>query len=806
MTGRSSEREVVVEALGGTRILDLSWGVAGPLGVLLLAEHGADVIKVEPPGGDPFRHYDGYRVWNRSRRSVTMDLKNEEGRDQFRRLACTADVVVESFRPGVLQRLGIGFESLAELNERLILVSCSPYPPGHRLAGRAGYDALVQASSGQMYEQPGWRMGPIFLHMPMPSMGALYLVSLGALGALSARERTGRGQHVRTSLFQGALLYTTQIWQDVERAGAGYHELMGKSYPPGIHQQMIFECSGHEWIHVSVMSGLPPTKSLDEVIGLDGAPDALSSMKLSFQEQRELAGRRRDKFLDWDRDELVEALQAHNHAAEAVVPPHEMLRHPQTLANGTVSEVVDPDVGRTRQMGVPIHLLGTPGSIKGPQPPPGANNDEVLGPLTNPPQETRTATGVASGSDPSGPPLGGVRVVDFGQYLAGPFGPMILADLGADVIKVEPVTGDGMRLSGKPFIGCQRGKRSLALDLKQAAGLEVAKRLVASADVVHHNMTRGVARRLNIGYEACRSVRPDIIYCNTYAYGLPDPLGKFGGLDPLYQASSGLEYEAGAVHEGNPPLYLRFGMCDTSNAMLSVVGVLLALVHRQRTGEGQELWTSLHDGGVIFSSDVWIGPDGEPWDRPRLDKDLCGTSALYGLYRTQDDCWICIAAQEDGDWRRLCHVLGLNGLPEDGRFATAEERGRHSVELRAELGCAFRSRTARYWSRSLDDAGVPNEIPIDTFDGRAVLYDADNVRLGMVAEYDHPLLGNLRQFGRLVEFSGTPSEVGGPPPLVGQSSREILGELGYAEGEIDELVAQGTVYEPDDHYRERFLN
>ena len=124
-----------------------------------------------------------------------------------------------------------------------------------------------------------------------------------------------------------------------------------------------------------------------------------------------------------------------------------------------------------------------------------------------------------------------------------------------------------------------------------------------------------LATRLGIDYAACRRLRPDIIYCNTYAYGLDDPLGRFGGLDPLYQASAGLEYEGAAVHEGNEPLYLRFGMCDASNALLSVVGVLIALLHRQRTGEGQELWTSLHDGGLIFSSDVWLGPDGAPWDR-----------------------------------------------------------------------------------------------------------------------------------------------------------------------------------------------
>src|SRR4029079_14738936 len=230
-------------ALDGVRILDLSWGIAGPLGVLLLAEQGADVIKVEPPGGDPFRAYDGSRVWNRSRRSLEIDLKSDRGREIFERLLETADVLVESFRPGVMERLGFGYDLVDDTYPRVVYLSCPAYPDGHRFAQRPGYDALVQASSGQMWEQPGWRMGPVFLHMPMPSMGAFFLVSIGITTALIARENSGAGQHVETSLFQGALLYTTQIWQHLERATAATHELMGKTYPPGVHQPMIFECA-----------------------------------------------------------------------------------------------------------------------------------------------------------------------------------------------------------------------------------------------------------------------------------------------------------------------------------------------------------------------------------------------------------------------------------------------------------------------------------------------------------------------------------------------------------------------------------
>jgi crotonobetainyl-CoA:carnitine CoA-transferase CaiB-like acyl-CoA transferase len=401
--------------------------------------------------------------------------------------------------------------------------------------------------------------------------------------------------------------------------------------------------------------------------------------------------------------------------------------------------------------------------------------------------------------------LEGVRLIDFGQYLAGPFGPMIIGDLGAEVIKVEPVTGDGMRMAAKPFFGCQRGKRDIALNIKDPRGLELALELVRTADIVHHNMTAGVATKLGIDYEACRRVKPDIIYCNTWAYGLSGPLGRFGGLDPLYQASSGLESEAGAVHEGNTPLYYRFGMCDASNAMLSVVAVLSALFHRKRTGEGQEVWTSLFDGGAIFTSDAHL-VNGEAAPRPHIDRELMGLAATYRLYRTQDDDWICVAAVTDDEFGALCRALGLEELASDARFTSAAERARHRRQLETVLEPRFRTRTARSWTRILDDGGVPNEVPVDPQGGELPLFDADNVELGMVAQYTHPLLGDLRQFGELIAFSETPGRIGGPPPLVGQDTRAILSELGHDTAEIDALIAGGVCYEPDEHYRERFAN
>lgn len=404
-----------------------------------------------------------------------------------------------------------------------------------------------------------------------------------------------------------------------------------------------------------------------------------------------------------------------------------------------------------------------------------------------------------------GGPLDGIRVIDFGQFLAGPFGPMVLSDLGAEVIKVEPVVGDTMRMAGKPFFACQRGKRDIAVNLKRPEGQQIALDLIATADVVHHNMTLGVATRLGIDYEACRAVNPSVIYCNTYAYGFEGPLAHSGGLDPLYQASAGLEYEAGGAQHGNTPLYYRFGMTDAANALLSVYGVIAALYHRSRTGEGQELWTSLLDGAALYSSDMFLA-GGEPWDRPRIDQDLQGIDALYRLYPTQDGGWIQIAAVKESEFRALTTVLGVPEVADDPRFATPALRKEHRSELDALLEARFLLKLAPQWHNFLDEAGVPNEVPIDPQQGDLILNDADNVRLGLVAEYEHGLLGTMRQYGSLIDFSDTPGGPQGPPPLAGQDTRVILDELGYDDARIGQLESDDVVYQAGDDYATRFTN
>jgi crotonobetainyl-CoA:carnitine CoA-transferase CaiB-like acyl-CoA transferase len=765
-----------MDALEGIRILDLTWGISGPAGILLLAEHGADVIKVEPPGGDPYRAYPGYRVWNRSRRSVALDLKTATGKEQFLELVASADVVAESFRPGTMAALGLDYESLSERFPKLIYLSIPAYPSDSRHAGRPGWDALVQARSGQQWEQPGWRSGPIFLASPLPSIGALYLVPTAILAALHAREQTGRGQRVETSLYQGVLAFTTMLWVHAEH-NQNTGAVMTKTYPPGVHQAEVMKAVDG-WVQVLPGSARRKGARIQDIF--DVPPDlAMPDLYKAIEEI--VANRKREEIVDRMHEDLCQVAE--------ILPTREVLRHPQIIANEMAVVVEDPEVGRTIQAGMPFRLAMCPPKAPTPRPAPGQHNDEVFAehrlPSPTPPD---------SASADQRYPLDGIRVLDFGRMVAGPYGPMVLAGLGADVIHIgtsETSPMASMMNSSSVLLGCEQGKRSILVDMKSSEGAELVRKLIERSDIVHHNLVKGVAERLGIDHESLQKIKPDIISCNAYMYGPDGPLSHLGGNDSLSQALSGLEYEAGPAEEGNKPLYYRFGHTDTTNALSSVVGVLVALAHRDRTGEGQAVWTSLINAATYVCSDVYLTEDGAA-DPPKLDKAQTGFGALYRLYETQDG-WIQVAAVKDQHWPAFCEAVGHPELDEDDRFATAEARQTNRPVLEAMLADVFMSQTAIQWRRRLNDVGVPAEIAANTIEGESVLFDEDNLRLGLVVETQHAELGRLRQFGNLMRFSDTPSTVLRPPPVPGENTVEIMRWLGYEQETIDKLLAAGVV-------------
>ena len=337
--------------------------------------------------------------------------------------------------------------------------------------------------------------------------------------------------------------------------------------------------------------------------------------------------------------------------------------------------------------------------------------------------------------------LEGVRLVDFGQYLAGPFGPMIIGDLGADVIKVEPVTGDGMRTGRQAVLRLPAGQarhRARPQAPERAEDRARARRAGRHRAPQHDRGRREPARHRLRGLQARQPRRRLLQHLGVRARR---PARALRRPRPALPGVGRARVRGGRRCTPATRRSTTASGCATPPTRCSRSSVASPrCYHQRRTGEGQELWTSLLDGGAVFASDALL-VDGEAVPRPRLDQGLHGVGACYRLYETQDG-WIQIAAVKESEWIALCGVLGVPELADDARFAVADLRAR--APRASSKRCsrrAFATKTALVWSRALDDAGVPNEIPVDTKAGDLVLFDADNERLGLVAEYEHPIMG-----------------------------------------------------------------
>ena len=746
--------------LDGVRVIDLSWALSGAVATQLLAEAGADVIKIEPPTGDPSRTTAGFATWNRSKRSVVLNLASPHDRAALDELLAGADVLLHMLLPRSAQRLGLDDERLGRRFPQLVSCAITGYPPGHPDADRPGYDILVQARSGLMDEQQGNREGPIFLRFPVPSWGAVYLAVAGVLARLLALPRTGRGGPVHTSLLQGALTTLTMHWARAERPDAAFAAGLPKNMRP-----TLFECADGVWIHL-----MAPTERVPLVARTLAslAPEELESARAADAGGPAYFGGDRAAlracYLRRPSGEWLEALWA---ADIPVLPAQrlgEILLDEQATLNGYVVGVDDQEWGRTLQAGPPVHTR-PPSRVRAPAPWLGEHTDEVL----SAPRRPRQATGPRR---PLRWPLEGLRVLDLGNYLAGPFATMLLADLGADVIKLEAISGDAMRGVSRVFAGCQRGKRGIAVDLKNPAARPVLEALVRRADVVHHNLRAPAAARLGIDYESLRPLNPRMIYCHTSAYGPRGPRADWPGFDQLFQAYSGWEVEGGG--EGQPPMWHRMGMMDHQNALASLFATLLGLWHRERTGEGQLVGASILGAATLTTSETMIFADGSIAPIGHLDADQTRIDPSYGIYRTRDG-WVAVAAIRPGQLELLCKVAGA-GSPD---ALTRALLARGSQELAEELGAA----------------GVPAEVVLGD-QCEAFFASEANRRALLAVSYPQRDLGRLEQIGSFWSFGGGPDlalRLDRAPPALGEHTGEILRELGFSEAEFEALLRSGAV-------------
>jgi formyl-CoA transferase len=394
-------------------------------------------------------------------------------------------------------------------------------------------------------------------------------------------------------------------------------------------------------------------------------------------------------------------------------------------------------------------------------------------------------------------PLAGIKVLEVGNYMAAPFCGMQLADLGADVVKVEnPDGGDQVRSSaplidgeGSAFIRLNRNKRSLAVDLKNPEGRQIMLRLASAADVVIENLRPGTMRDLGLDYEALRGANPGLIYFSASGWGQDGPLRDQPGLDIMAQARSGLMSITGVP--GGDPVKVGVPVCDLVCALYGALAVVSALYARRDSGAGQFIDVSLLEAGVSLG--IWeAGGFFATGEIPRPLGSAHQSAAPYQAFRASDG-WLTLGATTKPNWEALCRALGLERLLGEARFADGSRRHAHRAELETMIEAVTNKQPVAHWLDLLERAGVPC-APIQDF-GQS-FNDPQLVERDFFWNAPHAKLPKVRQLGSPMRLSRTPARRGAAGPLLGEHTREVLSEAGYDDGEVARLVGSHVVGTP----------
>jgi crotonobetainyl-CoA:carnitine CoA-transferase CaiB-like acyl-CoA transferase len=763
------------DALAGLRVLELGHHIAGPYCTRLLADLGAEVIKLERPGsGDPLRAWtslpgdrpdrDGsplFRYLNANKRSIACELNDSGGQQLARSLAKDADLVVENFRPGTLERWGLGFETLRERNPRLALVRISNFGQTGPYRDREATDLVLQAASGWVanYEAPG--RDPVRVGGRMPEYVAGSFAACAALtAALAARTREEATQ-VDISIMEclvGTLSYPMMLLEAM------------KDRPPSQAGKFVLTPIGVErcadgWVSINVLTDA----HWSHVCQLIDAP-AFAEQRSTVAQDPAIHQSFREALTGWleqhTAEDVVERCQGNRVPATVVATGQALLESRHFKRRPFFLE--DPGGGFLRP-GFPWRLGATPPRLRRPSPPLPDNVVEAAG---WPKRTSSPLAPLASKAGAGSLPFSGLRVLDLGTFWAGPYMGMYLASLGADVTKVESVQRpDGFRFiapverrsadwyeRGVLFQATNLGKRNLTLDLGQETGRGLLRRLIARSDVLIENFAPRVMERFGFDYEQVRETRADIIMLRMPAFGLEGPCRDHVGWALAIAQAAGISWITGDPGDERPRRPGAF--LDPAVGMHALVALQAALSHRRRTGEGQ----------LVELAQVEIAACMCP--EPILEHSLhkrtleragnrSHRQAPQGVVPCDGGAWLALSVRNDAEWQRFARAIDRPDWAEDPRLAAHEGRSRHVEEL---------DRGIAHWSAERDAAEAAQYLREHGIVAAAVLTPA-----GMYGE-DHG------------HRSGTAT--------LGQHNDEILqGELGLSRSEIEQLRAQHVIGE-----------
>jgi crotonobetainyl-CoA:carnitine CoA-transferase CaiB-like acyl-CoA transferase len=785
----------------------------------ILGDLGADVILVEPSAGAQARRIGPFaddlteinrslNFWslNRNKRSITIDLNVSSGRESLLQLVKTSDFLIESFTPGYLDGLGLGYETLAEMNPSLIMISITPFGQRGPKANWAATDLTVTAASGVLFMTGDEDRPPVHVSIPQAYLNAGAEAAVGALIALRARERDGLGQHIDVST-QTAMMMTTAFyllapgWNDhpVERVGGGLKQ--GQ-----LRLRFIFPCKdGH--VNITFLFGAvfgPSTHRLFEWIYDDGFCDEATRDKdwnafglhlmngtETLEEFARCTACLEHFTLSHTKAELTEGATRRKILMVPVSNVEDLLLSEQLKAREFWTKIEHPELGRqVTYPGAFAKLSQTPIQYRRRPPLLGEHTQEILA-------ESRQPVRFVPKPDDAFPPaLQGLKVLDFTWIYAGPASTRYLADYGATVIRIESVKKIDATRTVAPFkdgrAGIERsaiycnlnlGKYGLSLNLSAPGARAVAMRLLRWADVVIENFSPKVMGAWGMDYESLRKIKPDLIMLSACLNGQTGPDRMLAGYGNMGACMAGFGELTG--WPDRPPAAPFSAYTDFTSPKFITAALLAALDHKRRTGQGQYIDVSQVESPIHLLARAFLDYTVNGRIQNRMGNAL-REYAPTGVYPCAGtDRWVALAAPTDAVWRALCNVSG-RGWSEDARFATAIERLEHRAILDEVIG----SWTIGFEPGALEDilqrAGVPAHRVSTSADALA---DPQLEARRHIIILEHPRLGPVPVETSRMRFSRTPATTAWPGPEIGQHNDYVLSQLlGLTDQEIIELV------------------
>jgi crotonobetainyl-CoA:carnitine CoA-transferase CaiB-like acyl-CoA transferase len=761
-----------------------------------------EVIKIEPAGGDPVRNIrpikdlDGaslslpFAHLNAGKASTILDLRHSDGRGTFLGLVKNADVVLESFSPGVMSSLGVDYKELASVNPRIVMASITGFGQTGRHRHYAYTDMVAAAMGGLMYISGDPSLPPC----KPPETQAYYFASLfaavGVVAALYHREQCGRGDYIDVSMQETLATHEHMIrlyandGQIVTRQGSQHGQVApARIFPCKDGYVYLYITRQHWKLFLQLWRDHPPE--------MDGAEWVDNLYRRARAEQiNELVSEFTKKYT---RAELTELCQERGLPCTSVNKPGDFIRDEQVQARGFIAEVSYP-FAKVQQVTAPVLINGIRPEVR---PAPEVGNWLNGNREANPAKQM-----IANGDDDAAadPPLKGMRVVSFDHVLAGPYGTTILAELGAEVIKVESRKGglDPFRFFGSGedpnlsprFFEFNRNKRSITVNLKTPNGPKIILDLVRHSDAVLDNYSLDVMSKLGLGYENLCQVKPDIINLRMPGLGCTGPKRYYSTVGVNITAFTGLTYLWNHPGQTNPPVGSQTVFPDYVSGVLAAILIVAGALYRKRTQQGAFIDMSQGEAtaymiGASLMEPGALGRDPEPVG------NHSPFAAPHNCYRCKgEDRWCVIAVEGEEQWQTLAAILGSE-VANDERFKTLQGRLRHQDDLDRSIEKWTCDKDSHEVMKTLQEAGVPCGV-VQT--GADLTADPHLKERGFIVAVENPRIGRVVLPSFPLRFTNARLDPRWEFPELGRDNEAVLqGVLGYGEEKIKELGNDGVL-------------